>query len=91
MKQTCIAVASVFAASAAFAETINFDSDPPGRLPSAWRQGVTGNGTALWAVRADDSAPSRPPSRACSCKAWFSWASVRRPSRTSISPSLIQK
>ena len=73
MKQTCIAVASVFAASAEFAETINFDSDPPGRLPSAWRQGVTGKGTALWVVRADDSAPSRPHVLQQSATGAFPW------------------
>ena len=60
MKQTCIAVATIFAASAASAETINFDADPPGALPSAWRQGVTGKGNPQWAVRPDQSAPSKP-------------------------------
>jgi hypothetical protein len=73
MKQACIAMASVFAASTAFAETINFDTDPPGRLPGAWRQGVTGKGAALWAVRADESAPSRPHVLQQSATGAFPW------------------
>ena len=60
MKEACIAVATIFATSAAFAETINFDSDKPGALPSAWQQGVTGKGNPQWAVRQDSSAPSKP-------------------------------
>ena len=60
MKQACIAAATIFATSAAFAETINFDTDTPGSLPVAWRQGVTGKGSAKWAVRQDAGAPSKP-------------------------------
>jgi hypothetical protein len=60
MKETCIAVATIFATSAVFAETINFDADSPGALPSAWKQGVTGKGSPKWAVRQDESAPSKP-------------------------------
>ena len=80
MKQACIAMASVFAASAAFAETISFDSDPPGRLPSAWRQGVTGKGAALWAVRPDDSAPSRPNVLQQTATGAFPWCVLARSS-----------
>ncbi|HEY3076750.1 MAG TPA: hypothetical protein VGJ74_16375, partial [Burkholderiales bacterium] len=60
MKEACIAALTVFAASAASAETINFDNDQPGALPSAWQQGVTGKGSPQWAVRADPGAPSKP-------------------------------
>ena len=60
MKQACIAAATIFATSAASAETINFDTDAPGALPASWRQGVTGKGTPQWAVRADPGAPSKP-------------------------------
>src|SRR6266540_2456486 len=60
VKEACIAVATIFATSAAFAETINFDNDSPGALPSAWQQGVTGKGSPKWAVRPDASAPSKP-------------------------------
>jgi hypothetical protein len=60
VKEACIAVATIFATTAAFAETINFDNDKPGGLPSAWQQGVTGKGSPKWAVQADQSAPSKP-------------------------------
>jgi hypothetical protein len=73
MKQACIAMASVFAATAAVADTINFDRDPPGRLPAAWKQGVTGHGSALWAVRADQSAPSKPNVLQQSASGAFPW------------------
>ena len=55
------------------AETIGFDDDPPGRLPAAWRQGVTGKGAALWAVRADGSAPSKPNVLEQSATGAFPW------------------
>ena len=73
MKETCLAVATVFAAGAAFAETITFDGDAPGRLPSQWKQGVTGRGSALWAVRADPSAPSKPNVLQQSATGSFPW------------------
>ena len=60
MKQACIAAATIFATSAASAETINFDTDAPGALPASWRQGVTGKGAPKWAVQPDASAPSKP-------------------------------
>jgi hypothetical protein len=41
-------------------QIIHFGTDTPGTLPSAWVQGVTGSGTARWAVRQDESAPSKP-------------------------------
>lgn len=60
MKQACIAALAVFSASAASAETLNFDTDAPGSPPAAWRQGVTGKGNPRWAVAQDASAPSKP-------------------------------
>src|SRR5258708_3112804 len=60
VKQACIAAATIFASTAAFAETINFDNDAPGSLPGAWQQGVTGKGSPRWAVRQDAGAPSKP-------------------------------
>jgi hypothetical protein len=60
VKRSCIAVATIFAASAASAETVNFDTDSPGSLPMAWQEGVTGRGAAKWAVVQDESAPSKP-------------------------------
>jgi hypothetical protein len=55
------------------AETITFDNEPPGKLPAAWRQGVTGKGAALWAVRPDASAPSKPNVLQQSATGAFPW------------------
>src|ERR1051325_5288740 len=73
VKQACIAAATIFAASAASAETINFDTDPPGALPASWRQGVTGKGTPKWAVQPDASAPSKPNVLQQSGSGTFPW------------------
>jgi len=59
MHKACVAAASIFAASAAFAETVNFDNDAPGTLPADWKQGVTWKGTPRWGVKADATAPSK--------------------------------
>ena len=58
-------------------ETLDFDRDAPGALPAGWEQGVTGRGTARWAVQADESAPSRPNVLRQSGVGAFPWA-VRR-------------
>ena len=80
MRQACMAVATIFAASASFAETINFDSDAPGSLPLAWEQGVTGRGSAKWAVRQDESAPSKPNVLQQSGSGTFPWCVLRKTS-----------
>ena len=80
MKQACIAVATIFAANASFAETIHFDSDAPGSLPLAWEQGVTGRGGAKWAVRQDASAPSKPNVLQQSASGTFPWCVLRNTS-----------
>jgi hypothetical protein len=77
MKQSCVAVATIFAATASCAETVNFDSDVPGSLPLAWEQGVTGRGAAKWAVAQDESAPSKPNVLRQNGVGAFPWA-VRR-------------
>ena len=73
MKEACIAAATIFATSAAFAETINFDGDKPGALPAGWQQGVTGKGTPRWAVQADGGAPSKPNALYQSGSGAFPW------------------
>ena len=80
MTKTCITAASIFAASAAFAETINFDSDKAGALPAGWEQGVTGKGSPKWAVRADPGAPSRPNVLEQSGSGTFPWCVLRKTS-----------
>lgn len=77
MKETCIAVASVFAASAAFAETVNFDNVAPGAMPSGWKQGLTGRGNPKWAVQPHGGAPSKPNVLQQSGSGTFPWAVLR--------------
>ena len=72
-----IAVATVFATNAAFAETIGFDSDSPGSLPPAWREGVTGSGSPKWSVAKDDSAPSKPNVLRQSGSGTFPWCVLK--------------
>jgi hypothetical protein len=48
-------------AAIAGAETIRFDSAPPGSLPSGWTVAMTHRGEApKWEIRRDASAPSKP-------------------------------
>lgn len=47
-------------AQALMAETVRFDNIAPGALPSGWMAAQTGEGKPVWAVVADDSAPSLP-------------------------------
>ena len=78
MKQACVAAVTVFAASAAFADTVNFDTDAPGSLPMGWEQGVTGKGAPRWAVREDESAPSKPNVLQQSGTGTFPWCVLRK-------------
>ncbi len=78
--KTCIAVATVFATHAAFAETIGFDTDAVGTLPAAWRQGVTGKGSPKWAVLRDESAPSKPNVLQQSGSGAFPWCVLKEAS-----------
>jgi hypothetical protein len=59
------------------ANHLSFDTDAPGTLPSAWVQGVTGKGAPRWAVRPDDSAPSRPNVLEQSGSGTFPWCVLR--------------
>jgi len=61
MKSIIILIAALCAACACFAETINFDSAPPGAIPPGWTVAMTHKGgTPKWEVVKDDSAPSKP-------------------------------
>jgi hypothetical protein len=64
---------TVLSATAAFAETENFDRQKPGSLPDGWASGVTGRGSPLWAVDADRSAPSAPNVLKQSGNGTFPW------------------
>jgi hypothetical protein len=55
------------------AQTVNFDSTPPGSLPEGWVAGVTGKGAPRWSVEADASAPSKPNVLKQSGSGTFPW------------------
>jgi hypothetical protein len=82
MKGVIVAALTVFAASAAFAETDNFDRDRPGSLPAGWSCGVTGRGSPVWEVAADRSAPSAPNVLRQSGKGTFPWCVKKAASLT---------
>ncbi len=47
-------------ASAAEAQTVNFDDAKTGEAPAGWTATKTGSGVPKWTVEKDDSAPSNP-------------------------------
>jgi hypothetical protein len=73
---------TVLSATAAFAETENFDKQKPGSPPDGWSCGVTGKGSPLWAVEADRSAPSAPNVLKQSGKGTFPWCVKKTASLT---------
>lgn len=60
-------------AAAAFAETINFDAERVGDLPTGWIAGVTGRGSHHWEIVADATAPSAPNVLKQSGRGDFPW------------------
>jgi hypothetical protein len=64
---------AVLAASAAWSETMNFDSSAPGIAPAGWTCGATGRGSPKWQVEADPTAPSAPNVLKQSGSATFPW------------------
>jgi hypothetical protein len=57
-----------------FAQVENFDAATVGAVPPGWKTGVTGRGTAAWAVTADPSAPSAPNVFTQKGQGAFPWA-----------------
>lgn len=57
----------------ALAEIVNFDSAQTGEIPPGWIAGVTGNGSPQWAVKADETAPSKPNVLKQSGEGTFPW------------------
>jgi hypothetical protein len=57
---TTIASLLMVASLPVVAETITFDRDAVGSLPSGWTAGVTGRGAPKWTIEADPTAPSAP-------------------------------
>ena len=76
----------------AMAETVNFDQQGTGVIPSGWKCGVTGRGSPKWSVEKDDSAPSPPNVLKQAGSGTFPWCvktdvSNQRPSRLCADPS----
>jgi hypothetical protein len=73
MKGVIMVALTVLSASAALAETDNFDAHARGVAPEGWTCGVTGRGTPTWTVDADPSAPSAPNVLRQSGSGTFPW------------------
>jgi hypothetical protein len=54
-----LGAAAAVVASAAKAETVNFEADKPGAAPAGWACGSTGGGAPRWTVETDATAPSK--------------------------------
>ena len=68
-----MAALTIFSATAAMADTVNFDQDKAGSLPAGWTAGVTGRGEPKWRVAADPKAPSVPNVLQQSGSGTFPW------------------
>ena len=73
MKQAAIALATSLLTTSVIAQTVNFEGDTVGSAPAGWSCGVTGSGTARWAVAADPGAPSKSNVLMQSGRAAFPW------------------
>ena len=71
-----ILVLSLFAVDV-MAETIGFDQDQPGALPTGWSCDLTGRGSAKWTVEADAAAPSKPNVLKQSGSGTFPWCAKK--------------
>jgi hypothetical protein len=60
-------------ASAANADTENFDKVKAGQLPEGWVAGITGKGSPKWTVEEDSSATSKPNVLKQSGEGTFPW------------------
>lgn len=66
-------VSGLSSGGGAMAETINFDRDATGALPSGWTCGVTGRGSPKWTIETDETAPSPPNVLKQSGSGTFPW------------------
>ena len=78
---------TMLSASAADAESENFDQHKPGTVPAGWICGATGTGSPRWAVDADPSAPSAPHVLRQSGSGTFPWC-VRK--STSLADGFVE-
>jgi 3-keto-disaccharide hydrolase len=58
--RTKAALTATMLASAAQAQTVNFDNLAAGTPPPGWTATKTGSGSAKWTIEKDDTAPSKP-------------------------------
>jgi 3-keto-disaccharide hydrolase len=77
MKQNIVILVVLLFAVNAMAETIGFDQDKVGALPTGWVCGVTGGGSPKWAVEADATAPSKPNVLKQSGSGTFPWCAKK--------------
>jgi hypothetical protein len=67
------------AGDTAVAETVNFDTNSIGSVPSGWNFGVTGRGSFRWTVEADGSGPSKSKVLKQSGRGDFPWGVKNEP------------
>jgi hypothetical protein len=72
-KAATMVAMTVLSATAAGAETDNFDQETRDAAPAGWLCGVTGKGSVRWTVDADPSAPSAPNVLRQSGSGTFPW------------------
>src|SRR5438067_8076129 len=73
MRKLLLTAILCMVATAALAETENFDQALPGSMPPGWTCGVTGRGSPVWKVEPDPSAPSKPNVLKQSGSGTFPW------------------
>ena len=73
MRVLVFTAAMITAASTTLADTDNFDQAQVGSPPPNWTCGVTGKGSPVWKVEADQSAPSQPNVLKQSGSGTFPW------------------
>ena len=77
MKRMLLMLVASLCATAALADTIGFDEDSAGALPTGWICGVTGRGSPKWAVEADSTAPTKPNVLKQSGQGTFPWCAKK--------------
>ena len=79
MNTTVVASLLMMGSLPVVAETITFDQDTVGSVPSGWTAGVTGRGSHRWTVEADAGAPSKPNVLTQSGRGDFPWCVKNEP------------
>ena len=73
MNKALVSVATAALTAGAGAQTVNFNDDAVGAVPSGWSCGVTGKGAPHWSVASDPSAPGKGKVLLQSGQATFPW------------------